>query len=72
MQFNREQLEQVKKAQGRETKWLAEQCGIKRDTLSSYLAGRKNPSRAVVKLMALALSVPESVFWVDAEHKKSA
>ncbi len=45
--------------EGRTRKWLAAYCGISLGTLCRILAGLRQPSRPVRKLMAQALNVPE-------------
>lgn len=42
--------------EGRTIKWLAQQCGVKPHTVSSYLSGRRSPSPSVMILMAKALN----------------
>lgn len=54
---------QALKVSGRTRFWLADQCGIQRDSLNAILCGQRNPSMAVVKLMALGLNVPLSELW---------
>jgi transcriptional regulator with XRE-family HTH domain len=53
---------------------IAEECRITTETLTHYLNGRLNPSRAVATLLALTLNVPESELWTersDGEQKAS-
>lgn len=75
--FNRSKAQALKAAKGIQTKWLAQRCGVRSDTISAYLSEKRgsdgpNPSLAVVRLMAQALGVPESELWDEQEKKRSA
>lgn len=63
--FNRELAKKLKDDQGRQTKWLADRCGVESNTIALYLAGTRNPSKAVVRLMAMAFEVPEDQLWFE-------
>ena len=45
--------------------YLASQCGIQTSTLTRYLNGHSDPSKAVVILMAQFLKVPEETLWAQ-------
>ncbi len=47
---------QLLEEQGRTRKWLAKQCEIEVESLNHLLAGRRSPSRPVLKLLAQALN----------------
>ena len=63
--FIKETARRLKKEQGRETKWLADRCGVGPESMRFYLTGTRNPSLSVVKLMAIALGVDEKELWVN-------
>jgi transcriptional regulator with XRE-family HTH domain len=52
---------------------IAERCRVKPDTFTHYLNGHRNPPKAVIALLAIALGVPESELTSDdSEPKKIA
>jgi transcriptional regulator with XRE-family HTH domain len=56
----RERALQLIEEQGRTKRWIANFCGINLDSLNHYLAGRRNPPRSIVKLIAFALNTTEA------------
>lgn len=58
--LNRDRAKALIKERGRTKDWIASQCCVEPATLKHYLNGHKNPSAAVLRLMAQALEVPES------------
>lgn len=56
----RNNLNTLLEREGRTVKWLAEKCGVKPHTISLYKSGTRNPSKAVLKLMAQALNCTEA------------
>jgi transcriptional regulator with XRE-family HTH domain len=67
-----ERLKKALKDEGRTREWVADQCGIKIITLSSYLKGARQPSLSVVKLLSQTLRVPETELWAESENAKKA
>jgi transcriptional regulator with XRE-family HTH domain len=55
-----ERAQQLCKAEGRTTEWLADFVGIPVQSLNHYLSGRRNPKRPVIKLIAAALRSHEA------------
>lgn len=70
--FNLERARELKKGQGRETKWLADRCGVEHKTMQAYFRGIVRPSVAVTKLMAIAFEVPESELLTDKDQNNEA
>jgi transcriptional regulator with XRE-family HTH domain len=71
MAWNAEKVRQVLTERGHTRKWLASQCGIDVGTLHHILNGRQ-PGRPVIKLLALALGVPEESLFTGAHEPISA
>jgi transcriptional regulator with XRE-family HTH domain len=55
--FKFERAKQLLEDSGRTRRWVARECGISEESLSSYLVGRRNPSLAVLKHMARIFEV---------------
>lgn len=51
---------------------IAEDCCITEESLSHYLNGHGRPSKAVVKLLAQTLDVPESELWIAQDKAKAS
>lgn len=60
MKFRRDNAIKLIEQKGYRLDWLAERLGVQPGTLKWYLNGRRNPSIAVARLMAVILEVPES------------
>ena len=50
-----EAVKQRLEQEGRTRKWFADFCGLEVTSLNHVLSGRRSPSTAVLKLMAIAL-----------------
>lgn len=57
--INVTRLKELKKSQGRETSWLAEQSRVSPFTMREILRGKRNPGKPALKLLADALGVSE-------------
>lgn len=49
----------------RTVKWLAWACSKKPDSVSKMLRGKLNPSSATIRLMGMALGVPDSELLIE-------
>lgn len=61
MAWQHEVAEQQRQREGRTRKWIADFCGVSRDTVNRYLSGRRKPKRTFIKLYALALNCPAHI-----------
>lgn len=65
VKMDTEKLRKLINESGYKTSFVAEYCGIHAQTLRSIMSGGSNPSRSVVKLLALLLKVDESELILD-------
>lgn len=72
IKLNQEAAKRLMKEQGRTREWLAAQCRVKYDTFNHYLTGRRNPSPAVVALLAQALKASETEITLIEEDTPKA
>lgn len=61
--WNPERAKELIELRGRTRKWVASMCGVRRMTFNHYLTGRRNPSKAVLYLMAQALETTIEDLW---------
>lgn len=64
-------LKQLIDKSGRTRKWLASQIRVEPETITHYLSGNRQPSAAVIKLLSMALEVPETEIWDDEKQQAS-
>lgn len=62
--FNFVKAKAVLKSQGRSIKWLADQCGLTPVSMS-FILGGKSTKIGTVKLIAIALDVPEQELYKE-------
>lgn len=46
--------------EGRTRAWVAKYCGMTPQSINNFLAGRRSPTKPILKLMAQALNTTES------------
>lgn len=61
--FVSEKLKKTVKDRGLKTKFVAEQLGVQVDTLRSYMNGKSQPRKPIIKLMSAFFDVGEDFFF---------
>jgi len=72
MKFDHEKAKMLAEEAPLKRSYLASQCGIQTSTLTRYLNGHSEPSKAVVMLMAQDLRVPEADLWDDEDKARAS
>lgn len=70
--FNNERAKKLVKSSQLKRSAIAKDCRVNVETLTKYLNGAINPSKAVIALLAQALKVPESTLTVIEEETPKA